>query len=151
MNSTSVITVTPDLTHPSNIPYTLHTPNNSSRVRTSQLDIEYYSYTDYDIDVLLQPGTAMHAILHLLTDLNGTLLSIYCLSTVYISMHVRIGDLLYFTGEARHRWKHGIRNGLSDPAGMSSGVYDWYVSSDKGIGEYYKRSNDRVSVVLGFS
>ena len=76
MNSTSVITFTPDLTQPSNIPYTLRSPpyssqansrsNNSiTKVRKSQLDIEYYSYTDYDIDILLRPGTIMHTMLSL--------------------------------------------------------------------------------------
>ena len=72
MNSTSVITFTPDLTHPGNIPYTLHSPSyssqassSSSRVRTNQVDIEYYSYTDYDIDILLRPGTIMHTMLSL--------------------------------------------------------------------------------------
>ena len=76
MKSSSVITFTPDLTHPSNIPYTLHSAlpsdqaysrsnNTITKIRTSQLDIEYYSYTDYDIDVLLRPGTTMHTMLSL--------------------------------------------------------------------------------------
>ena len=66
-------------------------------------------------------------------------------------MYMYVGDLLYFTGEARHRWKHGIRNGLTDPPGLSKGVYDWFMSSDRSIGQYYKRSCDRVSDVFGFS
>ena len=56
-------------------------------------------------------------------------------------------DLLYFTGDARYKWKHAIRSGVevTDPPDQR-GIYDRLGT----IEHLHKRNNERISIIFAF-
>lgn len=56
-------------------------------------------------------------------------------------------DLLYFTGDARYKWKHAIRSGVevTDPPDQR-GIYDFCGT----IEHLHKRNNERISIIFAF-